>query len=97
MGLSPLRGGVEVGYAMESSRCGMGPATEAVTAVTDWALIRFHLEGIPEIVHEDNPGSFRVPEKSGFALVNRSPGVMHRRPGLVRTYLKKPPDQAPLN
>lgn len=63
-----------MGYAMESCRCGMGPATEAVTAVTDWALIRFRLEGIPGIVHEDNPGSFRVPEKSGFALVNRSPG-----------------------
>jgi RimJ/RimL family protein N-acetyltransferase len=97
VGLSPLRGGVEVGYAVESRRCGMGLATEAVTAVTDWALIRFRMEGILGIVHEDNPASIRVLEKSGFVLVDMSPGVMHGRRGLVRTYLKKPPSPAALS
>ncbi len=97
VGLSPLRGLVEVGYAMESRRCGEGLATEAVTAVTDWALSRFRPDGILGIAHRDNPGSCRVLEKSGFILADESPGVLHGRRGLVRTYTRKPSVSAALS
>ena len=62
VGVSPARGSVEIGYAIEDRRQGHGFATEAVAAMAKWA-------SLPEllgIVAVDNVGSCRVLEKAGF-------------------------------
>ena len=64
VGLSPARGSVEIGYAIEDRRQGHGFATESVGAMAEWA-------SLPEllgIVAVDNLASCRVLEKAGFVL-----------------------------
>ena len=68
VGLSPARGSVEIGYAIEENRQGAGLATEAVTALANWGLEL----GLPEvlgIVDVENLPSRRVLEKAGFARI----------------------------
>lgn len=66
VGLSPARGSVEVGYAVEQRLHGKGLATEAVTAMTDWALRELRVAEVLGIVDAANAPSCRVLEKSGF-------------------------------
>jgi RimJ/RimL family protein N-acetyltransferase len=66
VGLSPARGSVEIGYAIEQRLQGKGLATEAVTAMSRWALIELALPEVLGIVAADNVRSRRVLEKSGF-------------------------------
>jgi [ribosomal protein S5]-alanine N-acetyltransferase len=68
VGLSPARGSVEIGYAIEEQLHGHGLATEAVTAVADWALAQLSLPEVLGIVAADNVPSCRVLEKAGFVL-----------------------------
>ena len=59
-------GRVEIGYGILPKHQGMGYATEAVAAVTDWALAQ---EGVKYILAETEAGnaaSQRVLQKSGF-------------------------------
>lgn len=72
VGLSPLHGGVEIGYAIGEEYCGKGYATEAVSAVAGWALAELNVGEILGIVACENVGSFRVLEKSGFNLEDES-------------------------
>lgn len=88
VGLSPLRGSVEVGYAIGAEHQGGGYASEAVRAMTDWGLERFGLPEILGVVSLENAASCRVLEKSGFVLASESEGSLHGRAGVVRTYRK---------
>ena len=86
VGLSPLRGDVEVGYAIEEKHQGRGLASEAVQAMVSWALPHFDLPRVLGIVHADNVASCRVLEHAGFMLASEAAGSLHGRPGLIRTY-----------
>jgi RimJ/RimL family protein N-acetyltransferase len=82
VGLSPARGSVEIGYAVELRLQGQGLATEAVTALSGWGLTALGLAEILGIVAADNLPSRRVLEKSGFvrdAGVDPSAMLVHRR------------------
>jgi [ribosomal protein S5]-alanine N-acetyltransferase len=85
VGLSPARGSVEIGYAIEDRYQGIGLATEAVTAMSGWGLEHLGLPEVLGIVAVDNTPSCRVLEKSGFVRVSESldgrsqPVVIYRR------------------
>lgn len=66
VGLSAARESVEIGYAIEEQRHGSGLATEAVTAMCDWARTELALPEVLGIVAADNVASCRVLEKAGF-------------------------------
>jgi len=90
VGLSPLDGEVEVGYAIEERHQGRGYASEAVRVMTAWGLRSFGMPRILGIVATDNPASCRVLERACFRLVSESRGLLHGRQGLVRTYGRTP-------
>jgi ribosomal-protein-alanine N-acetyltransferase len=69
VGLSPARGSVEIGYAIEQRLQGKGLATEAVTVMSRWALTELSLPEVLGIVEVDNVESCRVLEKSGFVQI----------------------------
>jgi ribosomal-protein-alanine N-acetyltransferase len=91
VGLSPLRGDVEIGYAVEERRQGHGLATEAVSLMCEFGFARFELPRILGVVHTDNAGSCRVLEKAGFTLVNEEAGILNGKTGLLRTYERTRP------
>lgn len=66
VGLSPARGSVEIGYAIEQRRQGNGLAAEAVAAMARWALEQLALPEVLGIVASENAPSCRVLEKAGF-------------------------------
>lgn len=69
VGLSPLTDSqVEIGYAIGEAYQGKGFATQAVAAVSKWAVMNCDLEKINGIVACENIGSGRVLEKAGFTL-----------------------------
>ena len=86
VGLSPLDGQVEIGYAIEEGRQRKGFASEAVRAMAEWALPRFSLPRIIAIVAADNAASCKVLQNAGFQLAGESMRSLHGRSGLVRTY-----------
>lgn len=86
VGLSPLRGTVEIGYAIEEGHQGKGLASEAVAAMSEWGLRRFKLPHILGIVAADNAASCRVLERAGYALVQEAEGTLHDHRGLIRIY-----------
>jgi ribosomal-protein-alanine N-acetyltransferase len=90
VGLSPLGHQVEIGYAIEDRHQGRGFASEAVAAMSEWGIRRFNLPQVLGIVASENIASCRVLENAGFVLADESMGRLHGRPGLVRTYHKKP-------
>lgn len=59
-------GSAEIGYGISSDYEGNGYATEAVTAVADWALSQSHVNCITAETDEDNIASQKVLKKSGF-------------------------------
>ncbi|HEY5947507.1 MAG TPA: GNAT family N-acetyltransferase [Kofleriaceae bacterium] len=84
VGLSPARGSVEIGYAIEQRLQGKGFATEAVTAMSRWAVAELSLPEVLGIVAADNVQSCRVLEKSGFV---RSGDEVKNADGRVYTLL----------
>jgi RimJ/RimL family protein N-acetyltransferase len=66
VGLSPARGSVEIGYAIDDDCQRKGFASEAVRAMTQWGLANLALPEVLGIVGTDNAGSRRVLEKAGF-------------------------------
>ena len=88
VGLSPLNGQTEVGYAIEAKHQGKGFASHAVRAMSEWALTRFALPRVLGIVATDNGASCKVLQYAGFELIEESMGRLHGRSGLVRTYEK---------
>ncbi len=69
VGLSPAENSVEIGYAIEENHQGKGYATEAVRAMSRWAVRELELSEILGIAAGENPGSCRVLEKAGYSLV----------------------------
>ena len=86
VGISPLNGQTEVGYAIAGRHQGRGFASQAVRAMSEWALTRFGLPRVLGIVATDNPASWKVLHNAGFELIGESMGKLHGRSGLVRTY-----------
>lgn len=66
VGLSPLEGNAEVGFAVQQSHQGRGIATEAVRALCQWADARFPHTRIVGVVARDNIASRRVLLRAGF-------------------------------
>ncbi len=65
----------EVGYWLSESLWGRGIATEALVAMTEYAIEAFGLTRIYAMPFEWNPSSMRVLEKAGYKLevrMNRS-------------------------
>lgn len=79
VGLSPARGSVEVGYAIEQRQQGKGLATEAVIAMSGWALAELGLPEVLGIVAADNVHSCRVLEKAGFTRIGEEILRVYRR------------------
>ena len=57
----------EIGYALGRPHWGQGYATEAATAVRDYARSELERERLIALIHEDNVASKRVAEKLGMA------------------------------
>ncbi|MBW2367929.1 MAG: GNAT family N-acetyltransferase [Deltaproteobacteria bacterium] len=86
VGLSPMRGHAEIGYAIEDKEQGRGYATQAVSAMARWGHEKFSLPKILGIVASGNVGSCSVLEKSGFVLVHEETGSLNGWHGVIRTY-----------
>lgn len=86
VGLSPFRGEVEIGFAVEDAHQRRGHATAAVRAMARWALPAFGLPRIMGYVADENLASCRVLEGAGFTLVERGTVTMHGRLRLARTF-----------
>lgn len=84
VGLSSARGSVEIGYAVEQQRQGCGLATEAVTAMSRWAVTELSLPEVLGIVEADNVQSCRVLEKAGFVRTGEEVKVVDSRAGTIR-------------
>ncbi len=63
----------EVGYWVRSSEVGKGYASEAVTALADWAIAVLGAKRVELVIDERNLASRAVAERCGFRLE----GVMH--------------------
>ena len=59
-------GAVEIGYGIDEHYQGHGYATEAVSAVTEWAAQQDGIKCVEAEAEEDNLASLRVLEKTGF-------------------------------
>ena len=62
-------GMTEIGYGIGESYQNRGYASEAVTAVSAWALKQDGIESVTAEVDTENTASVRVLEKSGFAPI----------------------------
>lgn len=65
-GLPDDQGTTEIGYALDQKFRGLGIATEAVQALSEWAFQDFGLRSIRAETPVDNKGSQRVLEKNDF-------------------------------
>ncbi|HEU0032255.1 MAG TPA: GNAT family N-acetyltransferase [Kofleriaceae bacterium] len=86
VGLSPARGSVEIGYAIEECLCGRGLATEAVAAVARWGVTALGLSEVLGIVESDNRASCRVLDKAGFVPGADEPPANGRGRRIVYRY-----------
>lgn len=64
-------GSTEIGYGIDENYQGYGYATEAVTAITSWALKQNKINCVTAEVDKDNTASIKVLEKSGFELTGK--------------------------
>ncbi len=65
-------GSTEIGYGIDENYQGCGYATEAVTAITSWALKQKAINCVTAEVDKDNIASIKVLEKSGFELTDKT-------------------------
>lgn len=86
VGCSPIRGEVEVGYAIGDAYQGQGYATEAVDAASRWVCESFGIATVMAYVAADNLASYRVLERVGFTLVEQAQRSLHGTTRLVRSY-----------
>lgn len=85
-GLSPADGKVEIGYAIENSQQRKGYASDAIAAVSSWALDYYRLPELLGIVAAENTASCRALEKAGFTLAEEKERILHEKIRLVRIY-----------
>jgi RimJ/RimL family protein N-acetyltransferase len=79
VGLSPAEdepGVIKVGYTISPKFQGKGYATEAVSALVDYAFDVLGADIVRAYASADNAASIRVAEKAGFTLMER---MEHRR------------------
>lgn len=69
VGLSPVGDDIEIGYAIEDKHQGKGYATEAISAISNWAINQIGIPCVLGIVASDNASSCRVLEKSGYTFI----------------------------
>lgn len=86
VGMSPFEDSVEIGYAVEDKHQGKGYATEAIKAMSMFALDKFNLHKILGIVASENKGSVKVLEKAGYLLVKEEVRNAFGRIELCRKY-----------
>ncbi len=89
VGLSPARGSVEIGYAIEAQLQRQGLATEAVSAVSRWAISELPLPEVLGIVAADNVYSCRVLEKAGFVRDGEEVKNVDGRTSTLRIYRRR--------
>jgi RimJ/RimL family protein N-acetyltransferase len=89
VGLSPARGSVEIGYAIEQQLQGKGLATEAVIAMSGWALAELALPEVLGVVAADNVHSCRVLEKAGFVLDGEEVKTVDDHAFTIRIYRRQ--------
>ena len=68
-GLERMEIGVELGYDLRSDYWGRGLATEAATAVRDFAFTTLQLDRLISLIRVGNDRSRRVADKIGMSLV----------------------------
>jgi ribosomal-protein-alanine N-acetyltransferase len=68
-GLERMEIGVELGYDLRSDYWGQGLATEAATAIRDFAFTTLALDRLISLIRVGNDRSRRVAEKIGMSLV----------------------------
>lgn len=61
---------IETAYFISGEYAGQGYISEAVAAVSEWALQNLGLDYLIAIVETDNPASQRVVEKCGFSKID---------------------------
>ncbi len=74
----------EVGYWVRSSEAGKGYATEAVLALTNWALTGLGAKRVELVTDEINHGSRKVAERCGFGLEGILRSTMQSPDGKLR-------------
>jgi ribosomal-protein-alanine N-acetyltransferase len=76
--LGPPRddGSIEMGYGIAASRRGRGYATEAASALRDWALSRPGVRSLRARSKEENAASIRVLEKMGMHRTGTADGMI---------------------
>ncbi len=70
VGLSPVKFGIEIGYAIRDSHKHQGFATDAVRSMLAIAKQQFNLKEVLGIVDIANTVSIKVLKKSGFKLID---------------------------
>jgi RimJ/RimL family protein N-acetyltransferase len=71
---------LEIVYAVIPEKCGLGIATEAAKAVTNYAFSDADVDEVLAFVVPENVASVKVVERLGFR--NDGPAVHHGRPSL---------------
>ena len=89
VGLSPLGEDVELGYAIAEKQQGNGYATEAVEAMTHWALHELGLPSVLGVVDSNNIASCKVLENASYRFIDEKVKEAIGREGMCRTYRKK--------
>ncbi len=86
IGLSPIDGGVEVGYAVCAAHRGRGYAQEALAVFAPWCKRERGLSRLLGYAKADNAASCRVLEKAGFTLESERERQLFGGVHLVRHY-----------
>ncbi len=86
-GLSPAGGKVEIGYAIEDCQQKKGYASDAISAMCNWALTFYRLSEILGIVASENVASCKALEKAQFKLAEEKVRSLHGKTKSVKTYI----------
>ena len=71
----------EIGYWLHQKHCGKGFTTECVQRLIMFARDELHASSLCMYINENNTGSLRIAEKTGFHLVEkRLEHVLELRP-----------------
>lgn len=88
IGLSPYQDDVEIAYAIGVDHCGMGFASEAVSALSQNWLEHEQERRIYGVTDDRNVASARVLEKSGFMLLERGKLLLRGQSRTGRKYVR---------
>jgi RimJ/RimL family protein N-acetyltransferase len=76
---APKGGRVEIGYGIAQSHQGQGFATEAVVALTDWALAQQEIDEVWAKTEDDRFASQGVLVRAGFTLDDHNDSICSYR------------------